>query len=210
MQNEQMPKEDAAPEKTPNRGARFVPWLVIVALAILFVPLYLTSGTLDIMTAPLGTEEAMLAQTLTAPPAVPASEQTLTAHFIDVNKQLQALGDVPPTLIAAHVDWPAIMSTIHSYDANEIRLTGFNHVTGILTLEGDASQESSVIDYAHALQQTGLFSQVNVQSIALNPTPLATPNSQTTPTDSPVLTEAYMPIIFTISINLNEAGNGSH
>ncbi len=207
MLNEQKPVEAETKQTTNSIGARLVPWLIVLALALLFIPLYLTTATLDDMTAPLASEEVTLAQTLTAPPPVPTAEQTLTARLLEVETQLGALSSLPPTLIAAHVDWPAIMSTIRNYDANEIHLSGFDHITGKLTLQGAALQEDSVMSYAHTLEQTGLFSQVRIQSITVNPVSPATPNLATTPTSSPVLSETYMPIIFTISINLNEAGS---
>ena len=210
MADVQTPPADVQQDESPRLVARFIPWLIMLAIAMIFLPIYLTSATLQDMTEPLQTESVSLQETVTAPPSMPVAEQTLTAHLLDLSGQLAALAKVPPTLSAAHVDWPAIMANIHSYDANQIRLTGFDHANGSLTLQGEALQESAVIDYAHALEQTGFFSAVRVQSITVNPVPLPTPDLIATPgLEAPVMTKLYMPFVFTISVSLTEAGNGS-
>ncbi len=199
--------EDEQSNEGGSSARRFVPWLIVLAIALLFVPLYLTSFTLTDTLTPLETESAMLDTTITAPPPVPAAEQTLTSHLLDLNGQLNAIRNVPPTLIAGHLDWPAIMTMLHSYDANKIRLTGLNHTNTRLTLSGNAIEENAVLDYSNALQQTGFFSRVQVQTITANGKPPPTPSIATP--GAAVLTEIYMPFDFTLSVDLLGAGNGS-
>jgi hypothetical protein len=64
-------------------------------------------------------------------------------------------------------------------------------------------QEGAVLDYAHALERTGYFRRVNVQTITVNPEPLPT----VVPTEIPGagLPQVYMPFIFTLSIDLKGA-----
>ena len=198
-------EEDDSSSHPRSLIARLAPWLVLVALALLFVPLYVGSATIEDAIAPMATESESLQATITAPPSAPAQEQTLTAHLLELRIQLAALENVPPTLIAAHIDWPAIMSALHSYDANRIQLTSFNHDTNHLTLQGIGLEESAVLEYTSALQATGFFSGVQVQSITLNPIKPVIPGAQT---DIPVM-QVYMPFIFTVSVDLIGNSNGS-
>ena len=105
-------------------------------------------------------------------------------------------------MVAAHVDLPAIMAALHSYDANRIRLTAFNHPANRLTLDGVAKEERDVLTYISALEATGFFARVNLQSITVNPVAPPTPDFQATPSKDAPLTEPYMPFIFTLSIDL--------
>jgi hypothetical protein len=100
------------------------------------------------------------------------------------------------------------MAAVHSYDANRIRLTGFSHENFRLTLEGNAVEESAVLEFSDALQGTGLFARVAVQTISVNPQPtptrVATPVSGETP-----LAELNMPFLFTLSVDLMRVADGS-
>ena len=176
----------------------------MLALALLFVPLTVGASILDDAIAPMATQSEMLQATITAPPSAPSQEQTLTAHLLELRTQLDALKDIPPTLIAAHIDWPAIMSALHSYDANRIQLTSFSHDANRLTLEGNGLEESAVLEYASALQGTGFFSAVSIQSITLNP---IAPPATVQPTEA-ALMQPYMPFLFTVSVNLMGDSSG--
>ena len=205
MLPEQAPPEEELDSPQPGRAARFVPWLFALALGLLFIPVYLFGNALDESSGPLSTEADMLQQTITAPPPVPSDEAALADQLLELRSQLNGLQNIPPTLIAGHIDWPAIMSVVRGYDAALIRLSGFSNQTGQLTLQGNAMQESAVLDYAHILERTGFFSRVNVQSITVNPQPTPTPPLDRTGNEE--LSEPYMPFVFTLTADLAGAAS---
>lgn len=198
--------EDPEQEEEGGSGSRLVPWLIVFAVGLLFVPLYFSSNILADTTAPLATQLNALETTLTAPPVVPDAEQTLTARLIDLRSKSNAIDGLPPTLVAGHTNWPDIMALLRSYDANQIRLTGFVNETTHLTLNGEAIQENSVLTYVARLQVAGYFSQVRVQTITLSGVPSPTPNLTPASNGSPTLTQVYMPFVFTLTMDLAGAG----
>lgn len=208
MPGEQEVLEEAVEEPESRSGSRIVAWLFALGIAALFLPLYLVSVAIGDATVPLEAELESLQATLTTPPEVRSEELTLTERLLDLRAQLGAIEDVPSTLIAAHTDWPAIMAAVGSYDANRIRLVGFNHENARLTLEGNAVEESAVLEFADALEQTGLFSRVSVQtiSVGMQPTPTPVPTSTSGET---VLAELNMPFVFTLSVDLMRTADGS-
>ena len=205
MLPDQTPPEEELEGPPPGRAARFVPWLFVLALALLFVPIFLFSGALEDTSLPLATEAEMLQATITAPPPVPSDEAALADQLLALRSNLNAIQNIPATLIAGHIDWPAIMTVVHSYDADQIRLTSFNNQTGQLSLEGNAMQESAVLDYAHALERTNFFARVNVQTITVNPVPPPTVAPEQTP--GATLGELYMPFLFTLTADLAGAAS---
>lgn len=200
MSPDQAPQEEELESSPPGRAARFVPWVFALALALLFVPVYLFGGALDESSNPLATEIEMLQVTITSPPPVPSDEAGLAEQLLELRSQINGFQGLPGTLVAGHIDWPAIMSSVRSYNADLIRLTAFTSQTGQLTLQGEAMQESAVLDYAHLLERTGFFSRVNVQSITVNSQPTPTPPLDRTGDEE--LAEPYMPFVFSLTADL--------
>lgn len=208
MVDEPEVQEEELEESEPRSGGRIVVWLLALGIAALFLPLYLISVAVEESIVPLQAELESLQATMTAPPVVPPEEVALTNRLLDLRGQLGAIENIPATLIAGHTDWPAIMAAVRSYDANRIRLTGFTHENVRLTLQGNAVEESAVLEYSNALQQTGLFSRVAIQAISVSPQP--TPTLPSTPTEGESqFTELTMPFLFTLSVDLTRGGNGS-
>lgn len=208
MADEPEIQEEELEEPEPRSRSSLVIWLVALGIAALFVPLYLVSVAVEESIVPLQERFDALQETLTAPPRVPPEEVALTDRLLDLRSQLSALSDVPATLIAGHTDWPRIMAAVHSYDANRIRLTGFVHENTRLTLQGNAVEESAVLEFSDVLQDTGLFARVSVQTISLGPTP--TPAREPTPQGGdPLLVELSMPFQFTLSVDLMRTADGS-
>ncbi len=190
------------PSQPTRLTARLVPWVLALGIALLFFPLTLISAAIDDTNMLQGTQSAELQATITAPPPIPHEEQTLTSQLLERRTDLSVIENVPATMVAAHVDLPAIMAALRSYNANRIRLTAFNHPTNRLTLDGAAMEERDVLTYISALEATGLFVRVDLQSITVNPVAPPTPDFQATPSKDAPLTEVYMPFIFTLSIDL--------
>ncbi len=196
------PIPEEAPSEPTRLTTRLVPWVLMLGVALLFFPLTLISTAIDETNVLQATQSADLQATITAPPPVPRDEQTLTQQLLDQRVDLGAIEPIPATMIASHVDLPAIMAALRSYNANRIRLTAFNHPTNRLTLDGAAMEERDVLTYISALEATGLFTRVSLQSITVNPVAPATPDFQATPDKNAPLTELYLPFIFTLSIDL--------
>jgi hypothetical protein len=199
-----LPPEDEQQEvsDTGSSLTRLIPWVLMLGLALLILPLYLGAVTIEESTFPLATEAQVLQATITAPPPVPPQEQTLTTELLGLRSQLGAFESVPATLIAGHTDWPRIMDAVHTYDSNRVRLTGFNNEPNRLIVNGLALEENAVLEYSRLLEGTGFFSQVRVQSISRNPVALPTPDLSATPNPEAPLGEIYMPFVFTLSVDL--------
>ena len=147
MYDEPPIQEEEAPSEPTRLTARLVPWVLMVGIALLFFPLTLISTAIDETNIQQGTQSAELQATITAPPPVPREEQTLTSQLLERRTALGAIENVPATMVAAHVDLPAIMAALRSYNANRIRLTAFNHPANRLTLDGAAMEERDVLTY---------------------------------------------------------------
>jgi hypothetical protein len=208
MADEQEVQDEELEESDSRSGLRIVVWLLALGIVALFLPLYLVSVAVEESIVPLQAELESLQATITAPPDVRPEEVALTDHLLDLRGQLNAIEDIPSTLIAGHTDWPAIMAAVRSYDANRIRLIGFTHEHVRLTLEGNAVEESAVLGFSNALQQTGLFSRVAIQTISVSPQP--TPTRPATPEDGEnQIAELNMPFLFTLSLDLLRGSDGS-
>ena len=208
MVDVEIPQDDDLEEEGGGSASRLVPWLIIVAIALMFVPLYFGASAIEEDTKPLSTELINLQTTLTAPPLVPIAEQTLSVQLLDLRSRLRVIADMPATMVAGHLDWPGIMATLHTYDANQIRLKGFVNEGWLLTLNGEAVQEASVLEYVSKLQKSGFFTQVRVQAITIMAVASPTPNAEPAVNTDIGLTSIDMPFVFTLSIDLARADNG--
>lgn len=197
--------EEEVQEQEKRPRSPWVMWLIALAIAALFLPVYLISGSVGEAAAPLQAELESLQATLTAPPQVPAEEQALTERLLSARNQLSMIESAPATVVAGHTDWPTIMAAVLNYDANSIRLTGFSYANAPLTLVGNAVAESAVLEYANGLEASDLIERVSIQSIILSPPPTAVPDQTL---DETPFTELNMPFVFTLSIELTRIVNG--
>jgi hypothetical protein len=99
--------------------------------------------------------------------------------------QVQAL---LPTLTGPRTDWPAVMSAVGSYNPNQIVLSSLAVANNQLTISGQAVNDTLVVDYARALEQSGHFSRVVVQSIRVIATPVLAPTITASPTGGATIT----------------------
>jgi hypothetical protein len=137
-------------------------------------PLYLIATTVEgevtRLEANLGSVRASLTHVPTPVPQVQELQNALTR----VQAQANQINAILPSLLAAHTDWPAIMSAIGNYDPNQIALTSLTSTGTHITLSGLAVDESAVMTFADNLDRSALFSRVVVQSIQMVPTPVVT------------------------------------
>ena len=170
-------------------------WLVVLGLVLFFIPLALISSgardDADRLQANLGAIQASLTFVPTPPPEIRALMGTLS----QVDAQATQVQAVYPTLKAARSGWPALAAAIGNYDPNQLTLTSVTQTDNRVTLSGGASSDAAVVAYSDALQQSGLFSRVIVQSLKVIATPAITltaaalmPTATITPTLTPTAT----------------------
>jgi Tfp pilus assembly protein PilN len=179
------------PETT--RLSRSVLWLVVLSLSIMFLPIYLVSTAIKDRNQSLEDELVLLQITLTGGPSIDPEEEALRETLTYVRDQLREVEPVHPTLIAGHVDWPAVMSTLANFDPTQMALTSLAQTENRIVLDGQANDETVVVAYTRMLEQSNQFSRVVVQSINLILLPTATPTATPTPTVTPTATPTPLP-----------------
>lgn len=185
------------PEETEDGGSSrrgLILWLIVIGLAVLFVPLFLVFNTLRTDVTRLQGELEPLQSELAAQGTPPPELQLLMEQAAAANGEVDAIAAVYPTLIASHIDWQPAMQTLATYDQSQMLLTNITQEVRRLTIVGKAMDQSQVVAYARALEESGLFNSVEIQSITQIEGPLftATPiitstaviSGTTTPDDS--------------------------
>jgi Tfp pilus assembly protein PilN len=128
----------------------------------LVLALYLVSTSIqnDIARsgATLGAIQETLVRLSTPVPEIQALTATLTAT-LNLANTLEAAR--PPS----GVNWPAVMAFIGNYNPTEITLTSLAQSGSRITLTGQATSESAVVEYTNALKASTLFSDVVTQSL---------------------------------------------
>lgn len=165
------------PEENEEGGSSrrgLVLWLIVIGLAILFVPLFLVFNTLRTDVTRLQTELEPLQGQLAAQGTPPPELQLLIEQAAAANGEVDAIAAVYPTLIASHIDWQPAMHTLGSYDQSQMLLTNITQEVRRLTIVGKAMDQSQVVAYARALEESGLFNSVEIQSITQVDGPLFT------------------------------------
>lgn len=169
-------------EETGTSRKSLVLWLIVIGLAVLFVPLFLVFNTLRNDVTRLQTELEPLQAELADEGAPPPEIQLLMEQAALANGEVDAVAAVYPTLVASHIDWQPAMQTLGSYDQSQMLLTNITQDVRRLTIVGKAMDQSRVVAYARALEESGLFNSVEIQSITQIDGPLftATPTISST------------------------------
>ncbi|MCB9420323.1 MAG: PilN domain-containing protein [Ardenticatenaceae bacterium] len=182
-------RDNLAEDQGPSLGQtlrKFVPWLIVIGLAILFLPLYAISSTIGADTDRLNAELSNIQLTMVSEPTVPPEVVALQSDAADIEAQLSELEGVYANLSADHIDWPEVAAAIRNYDTSRISLTSLQQTDNRLMLTGQAVDDTAVINYARFLEDSGQFARVVVQSITLT-TPSPTPTVQATTAVTPTV-----------------------
>jgi len=174
---------DDAPRQ-PSRAA-IVLWLTVAIMAILCLPLFWFSMTIRDETQRLQTELASAHAALTNVPTPPPEIKQLHDVLAQAQAQATQVSAIYPTIVAPRLDWLAVMAVVGNYASDQITITALTRADKTITLGGTAINQDAVIAYAHALEQSNLFSHVTIQSIQVLPTPAATPTTAPTPVPTP-------------------------
>ncbi|MCL4393796.1 MAG: PilN domain-containing protein, partial [Chloroflexi bacterium] len=180
----------SSPAAKPTRRP-LVLWLVATSMIVFFLPLYLFSMSVNEDTKGLTTDLGFIRTSLTqVPTPAPAVEKLLTP-LAQSQAQLSQVNALRPTIAAPRPNWPAVMAAIGNYNPDQITLTAISRTQTTLSISGRAAQDSVLSAYVQALEQSGQFSQVVVQSIhASVTTPTATLAQSSTPAPAPTGTPA--------------------
>lgn len=169
----------------PSRS--IILWLVAIGMAIFIIPLSVVASTVG---RDIGRLEAdiLAAQNafLLEPTPVPEVVE-LRGALSDVQGTLDQLAAVRPIIMGGRTDWQAIMAAIGNYNPDQLKLASLAQESRRIDLQGRAADDSVVVAYARALDASGLFSSVVVQSIKVASTPFVTATSvDVIPTVEPV------------------------
>jgi Tfp pilus assembly protein PilN len=164
-------------------------WLVVIGLAVLFLPLYFLSQNYQQDASRLRAELPRIQATLAALGPVDPQVQGLQSEIEQVQLTASALEQAFASVNPTRVDWPAMLASIGSFDPAQLSLTSLTHMGNHLLLAGKADAESSVEAYARELEKTGLFNRVSIESVrplvSASPVPTQPGTPEITPTGTP-------------------------
>jgi len=168
---------DSSGDERPrqSRVGRLIPWLVVLSLGFLFLPLYLLAMTIDENNTEVQAEISTLQAELERGPLPSANEQELQDALSTALERISAIQPVRSQLENNRIDWPAVAASLSNYHDDYMVVLGLSQTGRQLTLSGRAWNEQTVLDYAGRLEKSGYFSRVSVQSLSANVVPTPTP-----------------------------------
>lgn len=162
------PDTSPAAPKRVNR-MRLAQWMIFLSLALMFVPILLLGQILTERIDTLETEMATMEAVVAVPPVDPTTA-ALDAELTAARTLEGSLREFATQLNAANVSWPLVLYTVGSYDPDHIQLTAFSQLQGgALSLQGYAREEADVILYERQLEDTGVFSAVDIRAVQREP-----------------------------------------
>jgi hypothetical protein len=149
--------------------------LVALSLAILILPLYLVSAAVRDDVTRLETDLGSTQASLTSMGTLAPDVQELVDSLSRLEELSTELEGVRSTMVAGHVNWPAIMAAIGDFDPSQLSLTSLTQTDNQVILNGQAMDDSVVMLYARALEESLLFARAAVESINTMSTPFVAP-----------------------------------
>lgn len=162
-----------------------VVWVIAAVLGVLLVPGALVTrhhrAQARSLEAELWAAEETLAAIRTPAPEVVA----LTDELSHTVRALHTAQTAVPTILASQRNWDPIMQALLDRDPGRIRLTALSQELDDVTLHGYALAQEDVLAYASALDASGRFEQVIVQSMehVTLPAPAPPPTTTASPTE---------------------------
>jgi Tfp pilus assembly protein PilN len=176
--------EQYRPPTLPQRAKILL--LVAAGLAVLILPIYIVSGRIGGDMARLQGQLQFTQDALESISTPEPEVQELMSTLAQIQEPVSELEEIYPSIVAGRTDWPAVLAAIGNYNPAELILTSLTQADNRITLEGQAMDSSIVTAYADALEQSDLFSSVEVQSMSSLATPFVTatitPEAILTPT----------------------------
>ena len=175
-------------------------WLIAAGLIVMLLPLSLVASTIRGQAAVLNATLTSIRQSQASVPTPLPEVQQLIDSLTQVREQTHQVQAIYPTLTAPRTNWAAVMATLGNYHPDQIALTSLVQAGNQVTLSGEAVDDAVVADYVRALDASGQFARVVLQSVQ----PITAP-ANTTPL-TPTLGPAFnLPIEFVIRIETKAA-----
>lgn len=169
-------------------------WLGVLALIILFIPLYLMSNTLGSEVTRLETGLVPRQTALASTPGPPSQIQPLIVTLTAVHHQTDQMEFIFPTLEAENLNWESALAVINQVGDNGLVLTGVEQAGNQLLIRGRAQNDGFVTEYVRQLENSGQFAQVVVQSIDQIPEPFLSPTpTPVLPAETPTAAITHTP-----------------
>lgn len=178
-----------------SRRNTIILWLVAVSSAFLLISLYLVYTTIRGDVARLEANIQTVQETLASSNTPGSESKRLMDELSQAQESVNQIEEAYSTIVAGHTDWSAVMTAIGSYNPTQITLNSLTQADNQIILNGHAIDDSVVVAYSRALEGTGLFSRVVVQSIKIVATPSATPTSTEAETPDPTPTVIITPTV---------------
>jgi Tfp pilus assembly protein PilN len=169
------PQLEEPEDRPPLSRGTIILWLIAIGMIIMLLPLSLVASTIGSDAQRINADLVSIQNSLTSVPTPIPEVRELMNSLAQVQEQAIQVQALLPTLTGPRTDWPAIMSAVGSYNPDQIVVSSLALANNQLTISGQAVNDTLVVDYARALEQSGRFSRVVVQSIRVIATPVLTP-----------------------------------
>ena len=143
-------------------------WLIAAAMLLALLPLLMVASNLRSEAARLNATLAPIRQSLAGLPTPLPDVQPLRESLARIQAQATQVQAIQATLTAPRVDWPAAMTAIADYDPNQVALVSIAQSGAQATIGGRAVSGEAVAGYLRALEDSGQFSRVALQSSRVN------------------------------------------
>lgn len=157
--------EQAEAQDSGSGNTRLVLWLVVMSMSFLVIPVFLAGNVIQEERLLLEQQLAGLQAELDEPTPVDPEVERLEAQLLDYRNATSELEMLTGTLQAENVDWSLMMRIFIEYDPHRMALTSITHTGQRITMNGQAVDEADLMAYVDILQESGLFTQVILQSI---------------------------------------------
>ena len=162
--------------------------LVVISFAAFFIPLYFVSASIRSENTRLESDlqfvQGALAEGYTPAPDI----QALVDALAQVQEVASEIEGARSAIEADHTNWAAVMAAIGNYNPAQLTLTSLAQADSRIILNGQALDDTVVVAYAHALEESGLFSRVVIQSLRTIASPFVTPVTPTSTEGEPTAT----------------------
>jgi hypothetical protein len=172
-------------ESAPQPRSRMAIYLIIVGLALLFLPLFLIANTIKEENQTLAAELANIQITLAVTPLVDPTEQALSAELMSVRQQNASIESIQATLSVSHMDWPSLMAVISAYDDSVMSIIEASQSELGVVINGQAADQGVVMAYIDMLRASGVFDPVALEELSLQSLPI--PTATATPIPQPTV-----------------------
>lgn len=173
------------------RRRRAALWLATAAIAVLAVPLCRAAHVAREEAARVALVADGVAATITALAGGGQALASAQQELVAARATADALQPVGAAVSARQVDWPAVLAAIGGYPPESLAVTSLTQEARLLKLQGLATDDAAVVAYVHALERSGLFRRVSVQSIesvAATPAPTGSSAGRTPAARTPQAT----------------------